>query len=253
MGIGATIFAASLFAYPRRAVLPTPVGGQLQIFSQTPYVNRHMGFINETVQQYSRGKYKGEADVTIRVLLPALHPDMPPGANIQISLSQMPHIIRCAPSCNITHDKLGDLATAVTSFSRHNTVAVIAAFAVKSSSFGVAANGATAAVALPRVYTTATRPEQLTLIIPVPSAASYDWSAYPPNDLTTTGDATWSEPIVPGDVPPVYGGSVTPARVVPGVNNAAQQSDSVKILFIGVVLGLGASAIIAAIQMALED
>src|SRR5262249_42079314 len=133
--------------------------------------------------------------------------------------------------------------------------AATATFVVKSPSFGVAINGLNAAVELPAVFVSATNPVLLVDQILVPSANLYDWSAFPPLQLTSAG-AIWREPVAAGDVPKSEGlpagvGAFMSARVVSAVNSGAQNRDNLRILAVGVLLGLGGGTIMAGVQMAL--
>jgi hypothetical protein len=122
-------------------------------------------------------------------------------------------------------------------------------FDIKGS-FGVAANGATAAVTFPEVDWNGTRPTEIDLSYPVPSAPSYDWSSYPATSLTNS-TAVWTEPPTSLDVLRLT--ATTPSKVVTGVNHAAQQRDSNLTLLAGILFGIGGGALVAAVQEALHD
>ena len=83
----------------------------------------------------------------------------------------------------------------------------------------------------------------LTAYITIPSAKSYDWSAFAPIDLGT-GLTTWQEQIAN------YG--ITPSRIVVGINHAAQSRHDTLVLVAGILFGIGGGALVAAVQEALH-
>jgi hypothetical protein len=241
--IGLALLLVGFLVYPRRAEPPTPLLGAVFITGASGYVSHHIEGINFRVDQVHPDLARLTIQIQLTTAASRRH-----GQQAVIGISDLGlAIMHCSPSC-IGIDVARD--TAQPHVKSDGTAT--AYFLVKAHSFGVAANGVTASAAFPQLFFSGTRPATMTLTYNIPSADSYDWSAYPPSDLSNT-HATWEEPFVPNQLPLGGGGQWILSRVVTGINHAAETSDSTLTLIAGVLFGLGGGALVAAIQEALHD
>jgi len=113
---------------------------------------------------------------------------------------------------------------------------------VRARSFGVHFNDVTASAAIPAIEHDAAGVLVLTAQYNIPSASSYDWSAFP--TLFANGTyAMWDE-----QVP----ASVADGKAAIGVNHANQAKDANMTFIAGALLGLAGAAFLVGIQEALH-
>jgi hypothetical protein len=266
--LGVGLIALGFLVYPHRAQPAPPAATQVSIISHDRAVNSNLTFVHYTITQ-------GPASASVQITVWVNPKGVPfnlasgrPGPLVTVMLEQTnAPVIRCSPQCapvtvcSVTrcHKATTDLDHgAQTRAPLYKAgaagAAATATFFVKSPSFGMAANGLNAAVELPAVYLSATKPVLLVDHTPVPSAALYDWSDFPPLALTSPC-CIWREPVAAGDVPkaeglPAGAGAFMSARVVPAVDGQAQNHDNLMILVVGVLFGIGGGAIVAGLQSA---
>ncbi len=113
---------------------------------------------------------------------------------------------------------------------------------VRGHDFGYRANGAAAAVALPRVTYRSAANSQVQTHVALPGASGYDWSSYP-TSFVEDRQAVWDTSVNAGEVP---------ARIATGVNRAAVAHDERMTFVGGAVVGLAGGAIIGAVQESLH-
>lgn len=120
-------------------------------------------------------------------------------------------------------------------------------FYVVAHRFGVSYDGVNSSASFPQIdYAGPGIAPILTIHYGVPLASSYDWS-YPPEYLSNVL-VEWTETIVD---PSADGHEVLPT-VVRGVDYSSQQQDSLYTFIAGAIIGLAASALLAAVQEALH-
>jgi hypothetical protein len=232
-------------------------------------VSSHLALIEYTVDQV----HPDIARLTIQLVLQlpqlpsrdlvARFRTPPRGAQAQIGISVPdrgtggPIIIRCSPSCAIggtfinngsPHLQAETTADTAPYFTFDGTAT--AYFVVKAHSFGVASNGLTAEVAFPQISLTGTRRPTAILTYQIPSASSYDWSSVPTSLVPSNSRALWTEAVTPGNQLTSQTGIPPAAPVASGINHTAQTHDSTLTLIVGIMFGIGGSAIIAAVQEA---
>jgi hypothetical protein len=123
-------------------------------------------------------------------------------------------------------------------------------FTVHVPNFGMRFNGITASVAIPSIYYTGPGTPVMEVHYPIPSASSYDWSAFPTTAVSNSL-ALWTIVTTKSD----SGGQArasTPGQVAIGINHARQAADSNKTFVAGALLGLAGGAILSAVQEALH-
>lgn len=123
-----------------------------------------------------------------------------------------------------------------------NVAVAFSTFDVRAHNFGIALNGVTAAAAIPQLFYTGPGTPTLTTEYNVPSASSYDWSAFP-TLLANRTEAYWLESVT---------GGAAPGRVAIGINHSNETKDANKTFFAGALLGLAAAALLSAVQEALH-
>jgi hypothetical protein len=170
---------------------------------------------------------------------------------VTISFSADARMLDCSPRCFL--EGLKPATEVARPQFQGSPPTAAATFYVRARSYGVAANGATAAVGFPELDYSATRQAALHLTYQsFPSATSYDWSSLPSEPIDKTLGPTWSETLLPGNAQLILSGG-TSGRVATGVNPTAQQRDSNFTLAVGILIGIGGSALVAAVQEALHD
>jgi hypothetical protein len=243
--------ALAFFAYPRRAPVEGVTGATVQITGSSQYVDDHIQIIDYGVWQVRPGVAHVEVDVQLGG---PPYPNggytyLPPGASADITFYAGTKVLNCSPHCSTPNIKVGDASPTFQVQGAPPTAT--ANFYIRARSYEVAANGATAAVGFPEVDSSGTHPAALELqYTNFPSASRYDWSSSPGGDFSKTLGAIWSETVLPSN--PLFGAVASP-RVATGVNPAAQQHDSNLTLAVGVLFGIGGSALVAAVQEALRD
>ena len=115
-------------------------------------------------------------------------------------------------------------------------------FLLKTSDIGVTSNAVTASVALPRLsYHGPGNPELLSTY-PLRSASSYDWSSFPPTEVTSFA-IRFREDVTAGQVA---------GHDAVGINHAGQADQSNRTFAAGILLGLAGGALLAAVQEVLH-
>jgi hypothetical protein len=237
----AVILIGWLWVYPQRADATPAATDQLQIDGNSNWVRSHIIVINYGVVQ-------GQQDrAYVRVEVVAVGPHKPRGASVLISLIG-PHVLKCTPGC--AQGPHGPIAVAPIGGPYHDAASAV--FVVRAGSYEVAANGAIATVSFPKVIFSGAHhvPMYLTYAGVIPVAKNYDWSSNPPW-WTANNIMEWKESVLPEAAGP-FAGTLTPGRVVTGVNHNAQQHDSNFTLIAGVLLGVGGGALVAFFQEALH-
>jgi hypothetical protein len=261
--LGAGLIVAAWGLYPRRGPVAGVTGATVEITGSSPYINDHIQLILYDVQQARPGVARVEVDVQLDgpPYVNEAYTRIPRGAYAEITLYAGAKMLDCSAVAALIPTPSGRGCTPgetvglawpqfqpPTGFGLSTATAV---FYVRARSYEVAANGATAAVGFPEVDSTETHPADLQLEYQnFPTASAYDWSTFPGGDFSKSLGATWSETVQPGN--PVSG-AVASARVATAVNPTAQQHDSNLILAVGVLFGIGGSALVAAAQEALHD
>jgi hypothetical protein len=124
-----------------------------------------------------------------------------------------------------------------------STGEAIAAFFVRAHSFGYATDGINASAAIPQVfYRGPGSPALEAAYFNATSANSYDWSAFPTEEVNSNL-AYWDEPLTSG---------VAPGRVAVGIDHASETKASNETFFAGALLGLAGGALLSAVQEALH-
>ncbi len=244
--IGVAVIAVGLWMYPQRHEVSAPSVPTMSIFGSSPYVNDHMQIIYYTVWQDRPGVARVEVDVQLGGS-PYVNGgySVPRGARTTIEFTAGARILACSPNCSLTEGEGVGSTSPLFQHAGSLPPTATAVFDVRARNYQVAANGVTAAVGLPDLVFYGTSQAELELDYRnFPSADSYDWSSLP-GEVIHKSDVFWSESVLPG--------GVTSARVVTGVNQAAQQQDSNFTLAAGVLFGIGGSALVAAAQEALHD
>ena len=248
--IGLALLVAGFLMYPHRAEAPTPTSASLVINGvgshvNARYVDSHMVLIEYAVSQF----HPDVAGLAITVVLDG--DSAPHGAKVAIQLSQPGGltVLRCFPGCHPASP-----AYEASALARFIHTTATAYFVLKAHSYGVAANGATAAVAFPEVDFGGTQQASMNLSFgSIPAANTYDWSSYPPLQVSNSY-TLWAEPVAPGPLRLFpRPGRVTNGRVVTGINHDAQAHDSTLTLVVGVLFGIAGGALVAAVQEALHD
>jgi hypothetical protein len=221
--------------------------GDLSVESSSHWINDHVSDIHYTVDQ----AHPMVAIVTVEVdLRNNGHPVIvPPGPDMSVEMSGFDSwIINCSPHCSLSNDQNGNDANSGTAYVHFlRTGIATASFRMEDARWGTAQNAVNAAVAFPQLTSTATKTVILHLSSPIRDGINYDWSPYPPSGFTGTGGVSWDTPIPPSAQ--YEGTSITPARVVSGVNSDAQGHNNDVTLLVGVLFGVGGSALVGAVQL----
>jgi hypothetical protein len=220
--LGLALLGAAFILYPRPAESPAPDPTLLAITAPSTTVASYIGEISYTVDQVrpdvARLTVSLEVDVRGYGGVKALLGVTPPAGTTLLDCSHL--------SCD------GKTWAKRLSFKFPGVATV--RFFVKAHNFGVTSNGITAAAAIPEVLFAGSKGANLTVTYHIPSASSYDWSAYPPSTLSNSG-ATWDETVLPGNI---YNGGDTVGRVASGINHTVQANNDTKIFIAGALLGL---------------
>lgn len=239
--IGLVLFLATIGLYPSTTQLPVPLSSTLAIEASQP-----VGTITYEVDQVS----SAIAEMKVTVQLPVNAP-IPPAGTTTVELVVAPPIgvsfTTCpAPACisepkGISSEKV---LLAFTALHNANGITGIAYadFFVRAHSFGGTYNDVNASVVAPEVIYHGSGTPTLLTQYNVPDALSYDWSVFPLAFASATF-ATWSEPVINGQIP---------ARVADGVDYANQSKDNYHTFLAGVILGLAGGALLAALQETLS-
>jgi hypothetical protein len=115
-------------------------------------------------------------------------------------------------------------------------------FYVKAKSLGLSVNGLNAQAVLPEAFYNGVGMPEFLVAYHIPSAGTYDWSALPPAEFSTSS-AAWSEPLVQEDTAP---------KIAVGINQSRQSSDNHLAFVAGALIGLAGGAVLSAIQEALS-
>ncbi len=108
---------------------------------------------------------------------------------------------------------------------------------MKAGHFGETFDGVNAYAAIPDITYRGPGKPYLEAAYHIPSAASYDWSSVPTEEVGRSV-AVWEEPIPPGE---------TAALVAVGINHAAQTDDENKTFIAGALVALAGAAILTAV------
>jgi hypothetical protein len=255
--IGVALLAGAINLYTSPSELPTPPYATLALSSTFPIQN-----IFYTVDQVS----PAIAELQIGVELPSGRALPPVGASIAHMLIIPPfgtHFRTCprypgaaarfaaTPYCLSTSLFSENLFIWVqplifkTFRGPLQTPPFGAAYAqvfVKAHSFGKTFNGVTASAAIPSVTYNDSGTPILETQYTIPSASSYDWSAFPTQFANGT-IARWNEQV---------NGGTAEGRAAVGVNHANQSDDDNKTFVAGALLGLAGAAFLSAVQEALH-
>jgi hypothetical protein len=238
-GLGAALLIAGWLLYPSVSQSPAPAYSELVLTSAVP-----VNYISYEVYQ----SHPNTAVMRISVVLP---PHQSAGAaTLEVEPPIGTMFVDCPPpACHILREG-GETSSSWIEhlvFTRIGSAPLNASahFRVKASSFGVAANGVTATASIPDVtYSSPAGRTEAALIAGynIPSASSYDWSAFPTFRVDHFA-AYWQEPMPQGE---------TSARAAVGINHAAQSDLDTRSLLAGTLIGIAGGAIIAAVQEALH-
>ena len=229
--LGLVLLAAALKLYPRTTERPTPSFADLYVtttarVASVTYTVRQVSPTIARVRVSVNSDAAPHADTGVTV---ALEP--PPGTFFR----DCPH-----PACTISAGRPG-----YAYWAKHLTFrpaqgthsAATADFFVKAGHFGESFDGVNAYAAIPDVtYQGPGRP-YLEAAYHIPSAASYDWSTIPTEEVGGSV-AVWEEPIPPGE---------TAALAAVGINHAAQTDDDNKTFIAGALVALAGAALLTAV------
>jgi len=115
-------------------------------------------------------------------------------------------------------------------------------FYIRARSFGETFNKVNASAAIPAVNYQAPGTPVLETQYELPSASSYDWSAFPAQ-FANDAYAQWNEPLTSAGIS---------GRAAVGINHANQASDDNDTFLAGALIGLAGGALLSAVQEALH-
>jgi hypothetical protein len=241
----------------------------------TRYVYRHIADVEYIVTRPRPGLSRVHVHIALDISLAAAYQGftlpgwyarrvIPPNSAVIVEIGGAgvtSRVIRCWPGCSpvptSTDGSIQGFALATAYFNRRDDQyseapigGASASFDIKGGSFGVATNGATAAVTLPQVNYEGAHQASVIITYPV-SAKSYDWSSSPAQATKTTGE--WDEFTGNTGSLAQLREALTNTQVVTGVNHAAHAHDNLAIFVAGILFGVGGSALVAAFQEALHD
>jgi hypothetical protein len=242
IGVGLGVFAFVL--YPSPGGLTEPSFATLDLTSAAP-----VGNIDYDVRQLSAGIARVTVEITLTT---TSYPAGQPPAKLYLFPPPGVHFTTC-PSGYCLYERSVNLyesgrvlsfaATPVFTGSSNDVPAAFATFDIHAAGFGLAFSPVDASAALPEiVYTGPGTPTLVTEYESATSAGRYDWSAFPPEDVTAT-KLFWDEPVVSG---------AAQGRVTAGVDAANQQKNSNDTFFAGALLGLAGGALLSALQEGLH-
>jgi hypothetical protein len=228
---GLGLIAGGFWRYPRRAEAPQPASVTLLIGGNSAFVNNNVR-VGYTVHQLRPDL----ARVTVQLDLGPVA--VPRGAGAGITLDGTARMLDCSPECTSE----GTLTTGIADVFFDNRGSATADFELLGQ-VGEITDGTTAEVTFPDVVVDGDADSTLYISYAIPSANYYDWSAYPPTDIGPK-EADWEVPIQKGEALP---------KELDATNRAAQQRDSDFTLIAGILIGIGGSALVAAVQEAFHD
>jgi hypothetical protein len=249
--LGVSLVTTGFIISPRPvAAIPVPAYPKLTI-STTAVI----GEITYSVDQI----HPTEADlrISMTITFPALNPfGGGRTATLQVTLPPGIQFLNCPNGCS--NPSTGTASTWRRALAFKSGLAgdqpntVTALFPVAAQSFGASFNGLNAYATLPRVsyqltgagLTGIPTSPAFHATFQIPSANSYDWSAFPAA-LVTDSAAAWSESL------PVPKGTTAQATAT-GTNQAAESRRTYLTFLYGLLLGIGGGALVSAIQEALH-
>jgi hypothetical protein len=229
--LGLALLVAALKLYPRTTERPTPSFADLYVTTTA-----RIASVTYTVRQVSP---------TLARVRVSVNSDTAPHAGTGVTLALEPppgtFFHDCPhPACTISAGRPG-----YAYWAKHLTFrpaqgtnsAATADFFVKAGHFGASFDGVNAYAAIPDItYQGPGRP-YLEAAYHIPSAASYDWSSVPTEEVDGSV-AVWEEPISPGE---------TAALAAVGINHAAQTGDDNKTFIAGALVALAGAALLTAV------
>lgn len=229
--LGLVLLVAALKLYPRTTQRPTPSFADLYVTTTA-----RIASVTYTVDQVSPTMARVRVSVNSGA---APHP----GAGVTLALEPPPGTFfrECPhPACTISAGHPG-----YAYWAKHLTFrpvqgtgwAATADFFVKAGHFGETFDGVNAYAAIPDITYRGPGKPYLEAAYHIPSAASYDWSSVPTEEVGRSV-AVWEEPIPPGE---------TAALVAVGINHAAQTEDENKTFIAGALVALAGAAILTAV------
>lgn len=226
-------------AYPKLTISTTALIGQISYSVHQVHPTEADLRISMTITSSTLNPFGGGRTGTLQVTLP-------PG----IQFLYCPN--GCSNPSNGTASTWHEALPFKSGLAGFQPNTVTAVFPVSAQSFGVSFNGLNAYATLPQVSYQLTGagligiPSSPTFqaTFQIPSANSYDWSAFPPA-LATNSAAAWSELL------PIPKGTTAQATAT-GTNQAAESRRTYLTFLYGLLLGIGGGALVSAIQEALH-
>jgi hypothetical protein len=224
-GLGVVLLVLAVVLYPSAATeVPGPVVPTLVISSRVPI---------SPIEYHVIPASSGRTNVEILMGQDPLAPRSR-SRTVSVGLSTYP----------------GPAVTGDATFGHSRSAVATVHFTVHVADFGMRFNGITASVAIPSIYYTGPGTPVMEVHYPIPSASSYDWSAFPTTAVSNSL-ALWTIVTTKSG----SGGQArasTPGQVAIGINHARQATDSNKTFAAGALLGLAGGAILSAVQEALH-
>jgi hypothetical protein len=236
--LGLVLLAVAAVLYPRSTEISAPAYPQVVVFTKFGITS-----INYRIAQVSPAT--AEIFITADRPLPGPRASTQP-ANVTVNLPPGITFRNCTCDLGV----FGSYAIGPLTFNHLGDASV--AFFVKASSFGVTFNGVNAYAAIPEISYSGPGQPEFYIQYGIPSADSYDWSAFP-TAFITNSLVIWKETL--SSVSPsglVTATDGTPGRVAVGINHGGESSDDNKTFLAGILAGLAGAAILSAIQEALH-
>ena len=241
--LSGVLFLVALILYPSPSESPTPSYATIETTSTLS-----IGIIGYQVSQVT----PSIAKVVIEIILPT-GVTYPPGKApvLKLSLYLPPGTaFRTCPSdfCTLLGGNYYQWAETLNfnsgiSGGGTSPGEAIAAFFVRAHSFGYGTDGINASAAIPQVfYQGPGSPALEVAYFNATSADSYDWSAFPTEEVSGNL-AFWDEPLTSG---------VAPGRVAVGIDHAGETRANNETFFAGALIGLAGGALLSAVQEALH-
>jgi len=241
--LGGVLFIVALILYPSPSESPTPSYVTIETTSTVS-----VGIIGYQVSQVT----PSIAKVVIEIILPT-GVTYPPGEApvLKLSLYLPPGTaFRTCPSdfCTLLGGNYYQWAETLDFSSETpgggtSSGEAIATFFVRAHSFGYGTDGINASAAIPQVfYQGPGSPALEVAYFNATSADSYDWSAFPAEEVNANL-AFWDEPLTSG---------VAPGRVAVGIDHASETRANNETFIAGALIGLAGGALLSAVQEALH-
>jgi hypothetical protein len=235
--LGLVLLLVAIGLYPSQGQPPGPPYSFLKVITSFP-----VAIIEDSPVQLT--PTTAEIKVTLRLPLGTQAP--PPGsppARVVVAPPDDVRFVTCPSGCQRASSGSGETWTRLLEFRPgQDGGQATAVFPVRARSLGVAANGLTAAAALPDVRYQGPGTPALVSSFVIPSGSSYDWSSNPQVAAIPAG-VVFQEDIT---------GGVAAGRDAVGINHAAQADQGNRTFVAGVLLGLAGGALLGAVQEALH-